>query len=380
MNRVTGIFLEDWRRKLLALGISILIWSWVEGQIAVEVEVQFSLAQEQGESLTPQDFVIQIQAPEGWVLTDPKPGDSVLIRLHGSGSEIAEFRGNQCAASFRAPLRAEPNRDRIEVPITPEQLDWLRPRDADFLLRGVQGAQQLQSLTFERVEEQTILLTEHDVPVGGAPAEAFEAQPEMMSFLPKQVTVTGPKFAVEQLLERLADAHSPTGTLSTSALLRPLQIEPNTRSDVRASLGLHPDLERLGIRMDPPRVDVRIPVVLRDENFIEWLPDAVDLLILPADDEASNGPWTHEPWVPTKWKVSLPGVEAELLNMQWIRDHVQLILPMNTLSAASLDTDELRIEAKLFGLSSDDDKFYRKHIVIEPMDAQSAVVKVTRNP
>ncbi len=381
MNHIKSFFVEDWRRKLLAVGIAFLIWSWVEGQVGMDREVSLTLVLAEGEVRTPHDFELLVEAPEGWVLTEPASGESVPMKLHGSSSELTDFTTRQCAASIKVNLDTAANQDRIDFPLTPEKLQWMRPGDAAFLLRGVQGAQPLQKLTFERIDQAVIVLTHREVPIEGEPSQAHEAQPEKMRFEPSQVTLTGPKFAMEQLRNRIEEAHSANGSIENSGLLSPLTIGSSVRQDIRDSRSLAPDLLKRGIRMDPPRVLVELPIRLKDPTTQTWLPDTKDLIILPADDQASNGPWTIEPWVPTEWVAEMPDVESDLeLNRQWIREHIALLLPMHTLTADSLDRESLRIEARLFGLSPEDLRFYQQHLRIHPLVADSATVTVTRTP
>ncbi|MHC4379747.1 MAG: YbbR-like domain-containing protein [Planctomycetota bacterium] len=381
MNRAGALFLHDWRRKLLALGIAFLIWSWVEGQIGIDQEIPLTLVTMGAEVRTPNDFELLIDTPDGWILTQPAPGEPVRIKLHGSTSEISDFRAQQCAASIRVRLDADPNQDLIDFPVTPKDLDWMRPRDAAYLLAGVNGAQQLQKLTFERVTESVVVLSPREVKVIGSPSEAHVARVEEMVFEPSQVTLTGPKFAMDQLAAKIDAAHTAAGALESSALLTPLHVDSQSRSDIRPSLALASDLLDFGIRMEPARVRVVLPIRLRAPASLNWLPDAADLKILPADDAASNGPWTVEPWVPTEWIAEMPDVDADLdLNQQWVQEHVALMLPMHTLTADALDRESLRIEARLFGLDPDDLLFYQQHLVIRPLVPDSATVTVTRNP
>ncbi|MGB0953720.1 MAG: hypothetical protein ACPG31_10875 [Planctomycetota bacterium] len=381
MNRVTGFFLEDWRRKLLALGIAILIWSWVEGQIAVDEEIQLSLVVGNSEERTPEDFQLLVHPPDGWVLTSPAEGELIPIRLHGSASELTDFRGNQCAASIRIVFNADPNQDRFEYQVTPDKLDWMREGDAAFLLKGVQGAQQLQSLTFERLDDYLVVLSHLEVPVQGTPSTAHDARTDMMEFEPSQVTLSGPKFAIEQLKLKIDGVRTGRTELLNSSLLRPLRIEEEARSDIRAMLSLHDDIARLGIQMDPPMIRAKLPIRLKEREPERWTPEVSDLIIISADDEKSRGPWTYGSWVPSAWQVSMPDVEVESeLSRAWIREHIHLILPMNTLTADSLDEVDLRIEAALFGLNPTEHAFYSKHLIIEPVDPKSATVKVTRTP
>lgn len=381
MNRAAALFLTDWRRKLLALGIAFLIWSWVEGQIGIDQEIPLTLVAMDSEVRTPNDFELLVDTPEGWILTQPAPGEPVRIKLHGSSTEITDFRAQQCAASIRVRLDADPNQDLVDFPVTPKDLDWMRPSDAAYLLAGVNGTQQLQKLTFERLTETVVVLSPREVEVLGAPSETHVARVEEMTFEPSQVTLTGPKFAMDQLAAQIDAAHTTGGALDSSALLSPLQVDSQTRSDIRPSLSLSPVLNRLGISMDPPRVRVVLPIRLRDPETWTWVPDSADLKILEADDSLSNGPWTVEPWATTEWIAELPDVGAGLeLNGQWIREHVALMLPMHTLTADSLDRESLRIEARLFGLEPDELHFYQQHLRIRPLVADSATVTVTRNP
>ncbi|MFK5956598.1 MAG: hypothetical protein QM477_09160 [Planctomycetota bacterium] len=382
MNKVAGFFLMDWRRKLLALGIAFLIWSWVQGQIATDRNVDLTLVVSENAVRSLNHLELSIEVPEGWVLTDPPAGRTVPITLHGSNSELTDFITRQCAALLEVKFDADPLQDSVDFPVTPDDLEWLRPLDASFLLGGVKGGQQLQKLTFQRIAKEVLAPSFREVTIIGKPSEAHEARMESMVFLPSQITLTGPKRAMDQLMARINDAHSANGELETSGLFSTMILAGNERKNVTTSLHLAALWAKRGIKMDPPRVMAELPVGLRDPKSQTWLPDANDLILLPADDVASNGPWTMEPWVPTTWIAELPEVESDLeLNAQWVEEHVKLLLPMHTLNANSLDRTALPIEAHLFNFDDPAERdFYRKHLVIRPLDPDSATVTVTRNP
>jgi len=200
--------------------------------------------------------------------------------------------------------------------------------------------------------------------------------------VPSQITLTGPKLAMQRLNEQIDDTYSAGGTLETSGLFASMTLNGNERDTVTKSLRLDDRWTSRGISMDPERVMLELPVRLRQVKRFEWLPDATDLIALPANDLASNGPWTMEAWEPTRWVAELPDVESDIeLNAQWIEAHVELLLPMNTLNVNSLDRTPLPVKAHLFNFdNSEEEIFFRKHLVIHAKDPDSATVTVTRNP
>lgn len=382
MNKVTGFLLNDWRRKLLALGIAFLIWSWVEGQISSDREVTLILAVSKSEVRALNDFDLSVEVPQGWVLTDPPAGESVPITLHCTNSEYNDFISRQCAASISVAFDVDPIQDIVDYPITPKDFTWMRPSDAAFLLNGVKGGQQMQNLTFQRIETKVLSPRVRDVTIVSRPSKAHEAKVGEIVFVPSQITLTGPKLAMQRLNEQIDDTYSAGGTLETSGLFASMTLNGNERDTVTKSLRLDDRWTSRGISMDPERVMLELPVRLRQVKRFEWLPDATDLIALPANDLASNGPWTMEAWEPTRWVAELPDVESDIeLNAQWIEAHVELLLPMNTLNVNSLDRTPLPVKAHLFNFdNSEEEVFFRKHLVIHAKDPDSATVTVTRNP
>lgn len=383
MNKVFALFLHDWRRKLLALGIAFLIWSWVEGQISYDQEVALTLAVNNSEIRSPNNLDLTVEVPRGWVLTEPLVGGTVPITLHCTSSEYDDFISRQCAATIKVEFEVEPISDKVSYPITHKDLKWLRQADADFLLAGVKGGQQLKSLLFQRIETKVLSPNERDVRIVGTPSDAHEAKPEEMEFLPNQITLTGPKVAMEKLNEQINDAHSSDGTLDASGLFSSINLSGSERATVTKSLRLAEEWTLHGISMEPERVMLKLPVRYRAVKPFQWLPDANSLIALPANDAASNGPWTMEAWEPTPWTATLTGIDdlSVEINAQWIEAHVELLIPMNNLDVNSLDRTDLPIKAHLFNFdNANEENFFRKHLVIQAKDPDSAKVTVTRNP
>jgi len=382
MNRVTGLFLLDWRRKLLALGIGFLIWSWVAGQISVDRDVTLILTVSDSDVRDPSDFYLSVEVPEGWVLTDPPAGQSVRITLNGSNSEYNDFISRQCAASIGVDFDVDPIQDIVDYPVTPKNLVWVRPSDAAFLLNGVTGVQELQNLTFQRVQTKVLSPNVRDVTIVGKPSDAHDAKVNEMVFLPSQITLSGPKLAMQKLTAQIDDTYSANGSLENSGLFASMTLGGNERGTITKSLRLAKEWSKRGIQMEPRRVMLELPVRLREVKNFQWLPDASDLIVLPADDEASSGPWTIEASSPTQWIAEMPDMESDLeLNAQWIEAHVELLLHMNTLNVNSLDRTSLPIEANLYNFDDPAElSFFRKYLTIRPLDPGAATVTVTRNP
>ena len=95
MRQAIEFLINDWRRKLVALAIGFALWSWIEGRIAVEREVILSVASTSEDIGTPADFELLIQAPDGWVLTEPMIGQPITVWLNGSESELQSFATRQ---------------------------------------------------------------------------------------------------------------------------------------------------------------------------------------------------------------------------------------------------------------------------------------------
>lgn len=382
MNKVIGFLLFDWRRKLLAVGIAFLIWSWVEGQISSNREVSLSLLVSGSDIPESNNLYLSVEVPDGWVLTEPSIGEAVPITLHGTDSEYGDFISRQCTATLSVDFEVDPIQDIVDYPITPKDLDWTRPSDAAFLLNGVKGGQQFQNLTFQRIQTKVLSPTAREVAIVGNPSKAHDAKLAEIKFLPSQITLTGPKEAMQKLTGQIDDAHSPTGSLEYSGLFASMTLSGNERNTVTKSLRLAEEWSLRGIHMEPEQILLELPVRLAQVKPFDWLPDVEDLKVLHADDLASRGPWTMEAYVPTQWYIERSDIESDFkVTQSWVDEHVVLLVPMNTLTEDSLDRTILPVKAHLFNFdNADEEEFFRKHLVIRAFDPESATVTVTRNP
>ena len=71
---------------------------------------------------------------------------------------------------------------------------------------------------------------------------------------------------------------------------------------------------------------------------------------------------------------------SSVVTEAWVREHVVLVLPLNTLGPDSLDRTELDLVPVLTGLSPEEQRSFAGELVIEPLDPDGWTVIVTRNP
>jgi len=379
MKTILTFLLKDWRTKLWAVAIAFVLWLWIEGRIAMDREVVLTIASSNQDLGTPKDFQLLIQAPKGWVLTSPMGGSPVSVWLNGSNSELQSFTTRQCAASFRASFDAPDDQIEIKIPISPEQLDWLRPLDAELLLKNVaKGDQRLKELTFQRVKSETIQLTPRDIEISGRPSAAWKVMRNELQFEPNTITVTGPQRAIEFLRAQIDAAQMSTDN-SPSELLSGFQIPEGTRRDVDRMQALHADQLRQGISMDPPEVHVYAKVRLENPINIPLNRNFEDLHIIPA---AAMGSWVQGSYEPQPWVVEMPYVESKygIIDETWLNSHVLLVLPLNTLDTALSEEWNVRIEPHLIGLDYAEQRFYEEHMIIRPQTFGNDLIPYTKTP
>jgi len=369
MKPFLAFLMKDWRRKLGAIAIALALWSWIEGRIANDADLTLKIAFTTEDIGTPDDFQLLIQAPPGWVLTDPPIGSSLTIWVNGSKSEIQSFTTKQCAANFVANFIPDEEDNLYTVDVSPEELDWMRPGDAQMLLGDIPESQKmLKQLVFERVKTATVSLTPSEVQVDGTPSEAHEVRSEQLRFTPNTVTLTGPQATLDSLLAEIAEAHSAVGEILNSALLEDLQVPEGTRIDISQSAGLNQRWVRKGIKMNPPLVLVDAMVRLKDPIRIQFNPTLENIHVTRTNGSAAADIWELA-WEPEPWWVSLPHVESDrLISETWVQEHVRLFVPLHTLNPDDvLTSQKVRIEAHIVGIEdSDDQSFFEQHLVIGP--------------
>jgi len=379
MNRIIRIFTDDVIRKAIALCCAFFLWYQVQGSISVDRQVKFDVTTLAQQGLGQNNFALRVTPPDGWKLTAPSSGETISIWFRGSNLELQNFTERQCSASIDIHLDDDGTQDRIDFIVSPSELDWLRPGDAHYLLKGVNRAQPLQKITLERVTENVHVLNYRDITIVGDTASTHIIDVEQSRFINhSQVTLTGPKFAMDRLQQQLSYKNNG----GQSRLLSPLRLADNTRQDVQPRLHLADEWEASGISMTPRQIDVSVPVRLKQSAKFVWLPSATDLRILQADD--SVGEWQVRPWEPTQWIAELPNVSATdaratVINTQWISDHVVLLLPLNNLSNDSFSGTSLTVQATLIGFENPDDLlFYQQNMQIRAIEPDDAMVTVLR--
>jgi hypothetical protein len=343
------------------------LWWWIDSLIAIDRKVFLTVASTSENIGTPSESQLLIQAPPGWVLTDPVIEQPIAVWLKGSKSELQSFSTRQCAASYKARFVAQEDQVTISIPINPKQLAWLRPNDAELLLKDVAEEKNLlKELTFQRVKTETITLSSNDITVTDKPSDAWIVLEDELRFEPNVITLTGPQRAMTRLRNKMEDVQTDPGVTS-SDLLTPFVIPKATRGNVHRVQELNKYWKSQGIRMNPPKVDVFAPVRLESPTSINLNFTFEDLHIMPA---ANPEVWQKGSWEPQTWVVEMPDVEDddEIIDALWIAEHVVLVLPLNTLDDALDPERKVRIEAHIQGLeSAEKQRFYSQHLIIRPL-------------
>lgn len=378
MKSVLTFLLQDWRRKLLALLIAFGLWWWIDSRIAIDREVILTVVSTTENIGTPNENELLIQAPAGWVLTDPMIGQPIAIWLKGSKSELQSFSTRQCAASLEVSFSAQEDQVSVNIPISPEQLDWLRPNDAQLLLKDVPDEKNfLRELTFQRVKTETMTLSSRDVEVVGEPSEAWMVLKDELRFEPNVITLIGPQRAMTRLRNKIKDVQSGSSS-DSSELLNAFEIPDGTRGNVHRVQSLNKYWQRQGIRMEPSQVHVFAQVRLESPVSIQLIFTFEDLHIMPT---ANPGTWVKGSWEPQPWVVEMPDVadNDEIIDDAWIKEHVVLVLPLNTLDDALDPERKVRIEAHIQGLeTAEKQRFYAEHLIIRPLAPGNDLIPYSR--
>ena len=310
--------------------------------------------------------------PPGWTLVEPREGTSIPIWLRGSRSNLENFSSRQFGA-FCVIVPASPNPALTEfaAPLTPAQLDWLRPEEASQLLAGVEGVQALREVHLERVSTVVLPLGQHLLDVRGTAARDHEVMRWDARFEISQAKLSGPfRVVAEANAEQARAADDPDAPAN---LFEAIELEPTTRHDVVVMIRLAEPWRVRGLELEPSWIRVTIPVRLRAGGFHEWSPALEVMQETPAR-------W-QVPVYASKWRASLkyealpPGVAFG----PWVEEHVLLLLPLSHLGADPLDQREVNVEWTLIGLDREEKASLIDALAIEPVDPDDASVLVTRS-
>ena len=380
MKSILTFLLHDWRRKCLALLFAFGLWWWIDSLIAIDREIILTVVSTTENIGTPDENQLLIQVPPGWVLTDPMSKQPVAVWLKGSKSQLQSFATRQCAASYEVSFSALEDQISVTIPLSPGQLDWLRPNDAKLLLKDVSEDKNfLKELTFQRVKTETMTLASSDIEVVGEPSEAWMVLKNELRFEPNVVTLIGPQRAMTRLRKKMEDVQSgPAG--GSSELLSAFEIPAGTRGNVHRVQSLSKHWQRQGIRMEPSQVHVFAQARLKSPVSIQLNLTFEDLHIMPA---AAPEAWVKGSWEPQPWVVEMFDVEDndEIIDGAWIDEHVVLVLPLNTLDDALDPERKVRIEAHIQGLeTAAEQRFYAEHLIIRPLTPGNDLIPYSRIP
>lgn len=371
MNLLRRVFVNDWRRKLVALALAFGLWWYVDGLLAHDRGLSLRLVVV-GERITPETGTLALRVPDGWTLVEPRPGASIQIWLRGSRSSLENFTGRQFAAYYEIPSgasgRGGPD---LMASVRPEDFEWLRLEEARQLLAGVAGAQ-VFDFRMERVQQRALPLGHHLLDLRGATAPEYEVMPWDARFELTQATLAGPQRVVE---EAFAEHERAAADLDRPAsLFEPLQLDGTVRRDVSVALRLAEAWLARGLALEPEWVRATIPVRQRAHSAHEWAPP---LHALQADP-----PRWQVPAYAARWRAQLryealpPGVNFGA----WVEEHVVLLLPLEGPTAEALQQREVRVEWALIGVDDADERAsLLDALVLEPVNAEDGSVDVTRS-
>ena len=373
MKLLRALFVADWKRKIVAIGLAFAIWWYVDALLAVDRSYSLRVVVAEGR-VTPEDGTIAVVVPPGWTLVEPRPGESVGLKLHGSPANLDSFTARQFAAYFEARTPAiDSARVEFSQDVAPSDLEWRRPEEAAQLLAGVTDLQSLRFLRFVRLTQRVLDLRHELLFIESEVRPEYEVMRFDARFDLSQATLSGPQRLIEAALEEVSRAiREPE---SGSDLLEPIVLQQSTRLDAVVMLRLAEDWRVQGLHMEPEWVRVTIPVRLLAQSTHVWSPP---LQVL----QGGATRW-QVPAYAANWRASLryEALPAGFPFGGWVEEHVLLLLPLLHLRAEGLDVTDARIEWTLVGV---DDPATRAAVldalVVEPVNPEQRSLTVTRIP
>ncbi len=365
------LLFRDPGRKLLALALAFALWWTVRDSITVEQDLDLRVVEapagrESGGGL------LVVDVPEGWVLVEPAPGETVRLQLRGPRNDVEAF-----LSAARAVYRPAVDAARQEITRQEDALDltWSRADMAEFLLRNVPREGRTFSVRLEQLASRTLALRPEHLRVRGQPAEEYRLLPQELLF-PEVNTVTlrGPAMAMERLRRQIeaAERGSPP-----PAILEPLELTGSELENLRLTRRLHPELARQRITMEPPEVRVVLPVRFRDPQRVEFevTPERLATLGDPVGGDWEVAPFTQ------RWVAELrqePGLTL-VFDEAWIRDHLIFYVNLSQITSLQQSTWQLPVEWDFWG-AVDQEQWERltRALRVHPLDPEGGTVEVRR--
>jgi len=335
-------FLHDLGRKALALGLASLLWWQVNQTITVErtvtLVVDESLTGRPGET-----NVLRLVAPEGWVLSVPRPGEAVQIVFKGPNSQLEGFLAS-CSASLTLAL-PQGESPYLLTAIDAASLDWTRPDEAKFFLAGIDRSRREIAIQLDRRADVWLDLAPGMVPVRGAASPGYEVRPAELAFRDvTRIHLEGPQRTVKEITDQVSAARANNGEMP--ALFDTLDAS-GARSDVGAELGLDATFAERRLSIQPASVRVQLPVRRSEPSLVGLTLAAADVHLI---GEPAGGLWAVADFQ-REFQVELhdePGL-ALTFDENWVATHLFFYVPLWSITSDAVDTQQVRVQWAFWG-------------------------------
>lgn len=252
MSRARPALTRDLGRKLFALALALVVW-WRVHQGIEQVESRdFEMITEQGAATEALSILVAI--PDGWQLTEPRPGSTKEIKLKGVRREIQDFLAGGVRAEIRiaqAEVEGSTSVGSVVVSRQVDEIFWPDEARADLLLSGVENDP--IELTLQRIDSDELALNLGRVELIEPPAfpDGYVAAYDELYFAPNVITLTGPRAAID-------DAKNLNSELGRQ-LFEPMRVAPQ-ENEVRLSVQLSSFALVKGLTIEQDSVQLIIPV------------------------------------------------------------------------------------------------------------------------
>lgn len=326
-----SIFLEDIGRKVVALGIALLVWSRVSMSIESEHLLPFKIVTTAG---TPENHQIQIRVPDGWLLVDPKENDFLNLNFFGNESDFQNFISAQCAATVEAVINESGNASTsFDRKVT--ELQWLRAPQAQALLSKAKDNKVI-TFKFAKHEYTDYILKHENVQIEGDPVEGYRVKNEEMTFSPNAVEIHGP-FGENGVNDSVAKLEA------TVELFKPIAIPTGTSQNLIRVLELSDYAKNSGMWMEPATVTIELPITAAASEPVEWRPQKPEAIGTAPNEET----WTITQWDRGQWMATYTpteGLEDFVLTPLWLEDNVKLVVHLDQIRAGGVTVWNLLVD------------------------------------
>lgn len=291
-ERIRHAFTRDLGRKILALGLAMLVWWRVNLGIESKEQIMFVITTAGSPSSTA--HTIEISVPDGWKLVDPTPGFIQPVNLYGVSSDVQSFRQAGVDAKYTIPesrTLGNDTSDQVITDVALEQLEWFDSARAEQLLAKAEN--EILRLTLERIEQANHFLELGSLDLVGQVADGYEADFDEIEFHPSSIEIQGP---INQMNNFRGDSAQ-----WKYELFEPIALTDH-RSQVRAQLVLSQRAINSGMSMRQETVEVTIPVYPFDLSPFDLTPFPEDIALIDRRT-ATGSRWRAREYTGTGFKV-----------------------------------------------------------------------------